>query len=134
MRKIKLQKIVGNLMDKLRKLRKWNGHLEILSLPKGIENSRQCLLLRTDISRKRVFGCPCMVPEVSISARELIVITNWSKSNAELFIQSILYTRHFHITCITKKKNNNEPEETSPRGLSGRRKRQNLKFLSECYP
>ena len=125
MRKIKLQKIVGNLMDKLRKLRKWNGHLEIL---------RQCLLLRTDISRKRVFGCPCMVPEVSISARELIVITNWSKSNAELFIQSILYTRHFHITCITKKKKNNEPEETSPRGLSGRRKRQNLKFLSECYP
>ena len=104
MRKIKLQKIVGNLMDKLRKLHKWNGHLEILSLPQGIENSRQFLLLRTDISRKRVFGCPCMVPEVSISARELIVITNWSKGNAELFIQSILYTRHFHITCITKKK------------------------------
>ena len=104
MRKIKLQKIVGNLMDKLRKLHKWNGHLEILSLPQGIENSRQFLLLRTDISRKKVFGCPCMVPEVSISARELIVITNWSKSNAELFIQSILYTRHFHITCITKKK------------------------------
>ena len=95
MRKIKLQKIVGNLMDKLRKLHKWNGHLEILSLPQGIENSRQFLLLRTDISRKRVFGYPCMVPEVSISARELIVITNWSKSNAELFIQSILYTRHF---------------------------------------
>ena len=83
--------------------------------------------------QKTVVGCPCMVPKVSISARELIVITNWSKSNAELFIQSILYTRHFYKTCITKK-NDNEPEETSPRGLSGRKKRQNLKFLSECYP
>ena len=30
--------------------------------------------------------------------------------------------------------NNNEPEETSPRGLSGRKKRQNLKFMSERYP
>ena len=93
MRKIKLQKIVGNLMDKLRKLHERNGHLEILSFPQGIENSRQFLLL-----------CPCMVPKVSISARELIVITNWSKSNAELFIQSILYTRRFYITCITKKR------------------------------
>ena len=120
MRKIKLQKIVGNLMDKLRKLHKWNGHLEILSLPQGIENSRQFLLLRTDISREKVFGCPCMVPEVSISARELIVITNWSKSNAELFIRSILYTRHFHITCITKKKkilNRKKPlREVCPEG------------------
>ena len=50
MRKIKLQKIVGNLMDKLRKLHEWNGHPEILSLPKGIDNSKQFLLLRTDIS------------------------------------------------------------------------------------
>ena len=74
-----------------------------------------------------------MVPKVSISARELIVITNWSKSIAELFIQSILYTRHFYITGITKK-NDNEQEETSPRGLSGRNKIQNLKFFSECYP
>ena len=50
MRKIKLQKTVGNLMDKLGKLHEWNGHLEILGLPQGIENSRQFLLLRTDIS------------------------------------------------------------------------------------
>ena len=108
MRKIKLQKIVGNLMDKLRKLHKWNGHLEILSLPQGIENSRQFLLLRTDISRKKVFGCPCMVPEVSISARELIIITNWSKSNAELFSYNVHY----------QKKKNIEPEETSPKNFS----------------
>ena len=49
MRKIKLQKIVGE----------WNGHLEILSPPQGIENSRQFLLLRTDILQKTVDGCPC---------------------------------------------------------------------------
>ena len=47
----------------------------------------------------------CMAPKVSISARELTVITNWSKNDAKLFIQSILYTRRFYITCITKKKN-----------------------------
>ena len=42
MRKIKLQKIVGNLLDKLRKLfHKGNGYLEMFSLPQGIENSRQ---------------------------------------------------------------------------------------------
>ena len=29
----------------------WNGHLEIFSLPQAIENPRQCLLLRTDISQ-----------------------------------------------------------------------------------
>ena len=122
-------------MDKLRKLHEWNGHLEILSLPQGIEKLENfCFSEQIFQLQKTVVGCPCMVPEVSISARELIAITNWSKSDAELFVLSILYTRHFHITCITKKKNNNEPEETSPRGLSGRRKRQNLKFLSECYP
>ena len=36
----------------------WNGHLEIFSLPLAIENSRQFLLLRTDILQKTVFGCP----------------------------------------------------------------------------
>ena len=46
MGKIKLQKIV----DKLRKLHEWNGHLEI--------NSRQFLLLRTDISQRQSLGAP----------------------------------------------------------------------------
>ena len=129
MRKIKLQKIVGNLMDKLRKLRKWNGHLEILSLPQGIENSRQFLLLRTDISvTENCRWVPLHGPKgVHLSQR--VDCNNKLVKN----IQSILYTRHFYITCITKK-NDNEPEETSPRGLSRRKKRQNLKFLSECYP
>ena len=58
MGKIKLQKIVGNLLDKLRKLY-MNGHLENFSLPQAIENSGQLLLLRTDILQKTVTGCPC---------------------------------------------------------------------------
>ena len=60
MTNIKLHKIVGYLLDKLRKLymHEWNG-LEILSLPQGIENCRQFVLLRTDILQKTVVGCPC---------------------------------------------------------------------------
>ena len=52
-------------------------------------------------------------------------------------MQSYLY-RVFYILGIFLYKvhyqKKNEPEETSPRGLSGRKKRQNLKFLSERYP
>ena len=59
MGKIKLQKIV----DKLRKLHEWNGHLEIQIIIDKLQklhewnghleiNSRQFLLLRTDISRR----------------------------------------------------------------------------------
>ena len=46
-------------LDKLRKIvHDWNGHLEIVSRPRVIENSRQFLLLRTDILQKTVVGCP----------------------------------------------------------------------------
>ena len=71
MRKIKLQKIVGNLLDKLRRSSKivheWNGYLEILSRPQVIENPRQYLLLRTDILQKTVVvplvrGRKCLLP------------------------------------------------------------------------
>ena len=60
--KIKLQKIVGNLLDKLRKLY-MDGtviykHVEISSRPQVIENSRQYLLLRTDVLQKTVVGPP----------------------------------------------------------------------------
>ena len=49
MQKIKLQKTVGNLLDKLRKLyMNGNGHLEIFSHSQVIENSSQYLLLLTD--------------------------------------------------------------------------------------
>ena len=36
----------------------WNGHLEIFSLHQAIENSRQFLPLRTDISEKTVVSYP----------------------------------------------------------------------------
>ena len=52
LRKIKLQTIVGNSLDELRKL-KMNGTVT------GIENSRQYLPLRTDNLQKTVVENPC---------------------------------------------------------------------------
>ena len=74
MPKIKLHKNVGNLLDKLRKLlmHEWKGHQEILSLPQAIENSRQFVLLRTDILQKTVVGCPwCTLCDVVTFGRIL---------------------------------------------------------------
>ena len=74
--KIKLQKILGNLLawlDELRKLHvhvnEWNGHLEIFNQVK--ENSKQNLLLQTDILQKTVVGCPW--PELWKNAVGLIM-------------------------------------------------------------
>ena len=36
----------------------WNGHAESFSRSELVENSRQYLLLRTDILQKTVVGCP----------------------------------------------------------------------------
>ena len=36
-------------------------HLEIFSIAQAIENSKQFLLLRTDILQKTVVGCPCFL-------------------------------------------------------------------------
>ena len=36
----------------------WNSHLEILSFSQLKENSRQCLLLRTDVLLKKVVKPP----------------------------------------------------------------------------
>ena len=55
--KMELQKIIENLLDKLRNYQ-WNGHLEIFSCPQVIENSKQYLLVQTDILQKTVVGCP----------------------------------------------------------------------------
>ena len=57
--KIKLQKIVGNLLDRL--VRECKSHLERFSRPHVIGNSRRYLLLRTatDILQKTLVGCPC---------------------------------------------------------------------------
>ena len=47
MEKLKPQKIVRNLLDKLFKtVHAWNGHLEMFSLLQPVENSRQLLFLR----------------------------------------------------------------------------------------
>ena len=58
--KIKLQKIVGNLLNNLHAkiVHERNGHLDIFSRPQVKENSRQYLLLRTDILQKAVVGSP----------------------------------------------------------------------------
>ena len=60
MLKNKVQKILGNLLDKLKKLY-MNGtaHLEIFSRPEPMEDSRPCLLFRTDILQiKQSLGAP----------------------------------------------------------------------------
>ena len=60
MLKNKVQKILGNLLDKLKKLY-MNGtaYLEIFSRPEPIEDSRPCLLFRTDILQfKQSLGAP----------------------------------------------------------------------------
>ena len=57
--KNKLKKIVGRLLDKLRKLsHEWNGYLEIFSRPQVVENCRPNLFLRKDIRRKQSLGAP----------------------------------------------------------------------------
>ena len=56
MRTIELKKIVRNLLGMLRKLR--SSILEIFRLPQAKEISRESLLLRTDILRKRCLGDP----------------------------------------------------------------------------
>ena len=57
MEKIKLLKIVRNLLEKLRKIvHAWNGHLEMFSLPQTIENSRQFLFLRFNYLRSSQHG------------------------------------------------------------------------------
>ena len=60
--KIKLQKIVGSLLEleASKVVHEWNRFdLEIFSRPQAIENSRQYLFHRTDFLKKTVVGCPC---------------------------------------------------------------------------
>ena len=73
--KIKIQKVKGNLLDKLRKLyvHKRNGHLEIFSRPQVIENSRQYFLLRRDIHRKKYLGAPGTIWVVKSKRRHHII-------------------------------------------------------------
>ena len=133
MRKIKLQKIVGNLMDKLRKLHKWKGS------PRNSQPS----------SRYRKFQAIFASPNRYFTEKSLWVPLHGPRGvhlsqrvdcNNKLVKKQrrVIYTEYFIYQAFSYnvhyQKKNNEPEETSPRGLSGRKKRQNLKFLSECYP
>ena len=58
--KCKKNKTSENRREFIRKASKivheWNVHLEIFSRPQAKENSRQYLLLRTDILQKKVVG------------------------------------------------------------------------------
>ena len=45
-------------------MHEWNVHREIFSRLQAEENSRQCLLPRTDILQKTVVGCPCFISNV----------------------------------------------------------------------
>ena len=53
--KIKLQKIVANFFRYVSKI----VH-EICNCPRAVENSRQYLVLQTDILHKTVVGCPSL--------------------------------------------------------------------------
>ena len=84
MQKTELQKIVGNYQIIASKIvREWNGHLEMFSVPQAIENSREFLLLRTDILQKTVVVCSFNISmkvldrvfnEVIVKARHNITI------------------------------------------------------------
>ena len=61
---IKLQKIVGNFSDKLRKIvPKWNAHLEIFSRIQAIENSWQSWFSEQIFYRKQSLGAPAIWPQ-----------------------------------------------------------------------
>ena len=61
---IKLQKIVGNFSDKLRKLvPEWNAHLEIFSRIQAIENSWQSCFFEQIFYRKQSLGAPAIWPQ-----------------------------------------------------------------------
>ena len=57
---ITLKEIVENLSNKpaSKIVHEWNCHLEIFSRAQVIENSREHLLLQTDILQKTVVWCP----------------------------------------------------------------------------
>ena len=68
----------------------WNSHLENLSLPKLIENSKQYLLLRTDILQKTMVGFPWifllkryLTPRAESPEGELITLTSISNFRDE---------------------------------------------------
>ena len=57
-------------------MQEWDRHLEIFSLPQVIENSRQYLLLRTDILQKTVVGCRWDIRDLQLRGRERLRVRN----------------------------------------------------------
>ena len=64
--KLNLKKILGNLLDKLRKLYMSGTVIKkfLAFLKPAIENSWQFLLFRTDIFQKTVLGCPWLISQI----------------------------------------------------------------------
>ena len=91
----------------------WNGHIEIFSLPQAIENSRQFLLLRTDISQNTVVGCPCIHDILKLRHHletETYGRLPWQFGISKLHtfnIQNIQDDRSTRFPCTTNYKNNN---------------------------
>ena len=75
-------------------MHEWNGHLEIFSRPQVIENSRQYLLLRTDILQKTVVGCPLAFGRVYGSTSRVL----------QLYFVSIVGSLHNLDTAILSSK------------------------------
>ena len=101
--KIKIQKVKGNLLDKLRKLyvHKWNGHLEIFSRPQVIENSRQYLHFRTDIHREKSLGAP--VTSFHLGRKEQTETShNYYKSLLFFFKKLINFLKNFLTMLVLK--------------------------------
>ena len=69
--KIKLRKIIGNLLKGSKVVHEWNGHLEIFICPQVIVNSRQYLLVRTGILQKTVVGCPWLKHQQVLSKNNI---------------------------------------------------------------
>ena len=118
MPKIKLHKIVGNLLDKLRKLymHEWNGHLEILSFPQGIENCRQFVLLRTDILQETVVGCPwCTLCDVVTFGRILRNNNWWHQKLNKL---TVWYSNYIYLVLVAAILFRNESSECQNEGFN----------------
>ena len=118
MPKIKLHKIVGNLLDKLRKLymHEWNGHIEILSFPQGIENCRQFVLLRTDILQKTVVGCPwCTLCDVVTFGRILRNNKWWHQKLNKL---TVWYSNYIYLVLVAAILFRNESSECHNEGFN----------------
>ena len=106
--KNRLGRVVGNLLDKLRKkIHEWNGYLEIFSLPQALANSRQFLLLRTDISKKTVVGrswidtsSPFQNPAPSFIKEAFLTNTTYITGTFSYFIFVLFNAKIYTPICL----------------------------------